>query len=80
MLRGDADRAALALAHSRADGRAVARFERTEPTLADLIERVLADREGFPAGVRACVASSPCFRAAWLTATSYRLATDPLAR
>jgi ABC-2 type transport system ATP-binding protein len=41
-IRGDADRAAQALAALTRDGRAVARFERAAPTLADLIERVLA--------------------------------------
>jgi ABC-2 type transport system ATP-binding protein len=46
MLPGGADGAAAALARLSAAGLAVARFERTEPSLADLIERVLADREG----------------------------------
>lgn len=46
VLPGGADGAAAALARLSAAGLAVARFERTEPSLADLIERVLADREG----------------------------------
>lgn len=45
---GGADEAARVLATLTANGREVGRFERHAPSLADLIERVLADREGPP--------------------------------
>ena len=47
-IAGGAEGAARALALIAADGRAVARFERAAPSLADLIERVLASPQGGP--------------------------------
>ena len=45
-ITGGAEGAARALALIAADGRSVARFERAAPSLADLIERVLARAPG----------------------------------